>query len=148
MVSAMAHTFQVTFDAHAPRKRGRFWAELLGYEEQPPPAGFATWDEALTAFGVPEEERRRDSAYAIVDPAGAGPRIFLQQVPEGKSAKNRVHLDVNVAAELPHDRRRAKVAEVAERAVELGATRVREVDDPKGYAMVMLDPEGNEFCLQ
>ncbi|ASU83511.1 glyoxalase/bleomycin resistance/dioxygenase family protein [Nocardiopsis gilva YIM 90087] len=142
----MAHTFQVTFDAHEPRKLGRFWADLLGYQEQPPPAGFATWDEALTAFGVPEDEH--DSAYAIVDPAGVGPRIFLQQVPEGKSAKNRVHLDVNVAAQVQYDQRRAKVAEVAERAVELGATRVREVDEPKGYAMVMLDPEGNEFCLQ
>ncbi|MBB6172343.1 hypothetical protein HNR23_002403 [Nocardiopsis mwathae] len=142
----MALAFQVTFDARDPKRLGAFWAELLGYTDDPPPPGFATWDEALDALGVPEGER--DRAWAVSDPHGVGPRIFLQKVPEVKTAKNRVHLDVNVAAGLPRDRRRARVAEEVERAVALGATRVREVDEPTGYAMVMRDPEGNEFCLQ
>ena len=89
---------QVTFDASDPARLGAFWAELLGYVEQPPPEGFGTWPEALAALGVPEDQQQ--SAYAIVDPAGAGPRLFFQRVPEPKAAKNRVHLDVNVGAGL------------------------------------------------
>src|SRR6476619_8111832 len=101
----MAAAVQVTFDASDPAGLGAFWAELLGYVEQPPPEGFATWPEgfatwpeALTAGGVPEDQQQ--SAYAVVDPAGAGPRLFFQRVPEQKTAKNRVHLDVNVGAGL------------------------------------------------
>ena len=94
----MAVGLQVSFDASDPARLGAFWAELLGYVEQPPPEGFATWPEALTALGVPEDQQQ--SAYAVVDPAGAGPRLFFQRVPEQKTAKNRVHLDVNVGAGL------------------------------------------------
>ncbi|MFC3996611.1 VOC family protein [Nocardiopsis sediminis] len=136
----------MTFDARDPEALGRFWAELLGYRPDPPPEGFDTWDAALDAFGVPPE--RRDSAFAVSDPDGAGPRLFLQKVPEPKTEKNRVHLDVNVAAGLARDERRVRVAEHVQRALRLGATHVREVDEPLGYAVVMLDPEGNEFCLQ
>ncbi|MBB4931052.1 hypothetical protein F4561_001872 [Lipingzhangella halophila] len=144
----MALGIQITFDANDPAALGRFWAELLGYVEQPPPGGFATWGAALTALGVPEEQRRGNTAYAIVDPAGQGPRVLLKRVPEGKTAKNRVHLDVNVAGGLPDDQRRLKVAEEVDRAVRMGAIRVREVDEPAGYCIVMRDLEGNEFCLQ
>ena len=83
---------QVSFDASDPARLGAFWAELLGYIEQPPPEGFGSWQEALVAWGVPEDQR--DSAYAIVDPAGRAPRMFFQRVPEAKSAKNRMHLDI------------------------------------------------------
>ena len=113
---------QVTFDASDPARLGAFWAELLGYVEQPPPEGFGRWQEALAALGVPEDQR--DSAYAIVDPAGAGPRLFFQRVPEAKTAKNRVHLDVNVGAGLPAAERTAHVRAEAERAVALGATQL------------------------
>jgi hypothetical protein len=75
---------QVTVDAHDPERLARFWVEALGYVVQPPPGGFATWDEALDAMGVPADER--DSAFAIVDPDGAGPRMFFQKVPEPKTA--------------------------------------------------------------
>ncbi len=144
----MAAGIQVTFDANDPRALGWFWAQVLGYVEQSPPGGFATWEAALIALGVPEEERDPDRAYAIVDPTDQGPRILLKRVPEEKSAKNRVHLDVNVAGGLPDDQRRAKVAERVARAVELGATRLREMNEPAGYCVVMSDPESNEFCLQ
>ncbi len=134
----MANPMQVTFDAASPRALGAFWCEVLGYVEQPPPPGFDTWDDALDAFGIDRSDP--DRAYGIVDPDGAGPRLFFQKVPEGKTAKNRVHLDVNVGAEAMHERAEALVA--------LGATRVGEHEEPGGHWITLLDPEGNEFCLQ
>ena len=90
----MAIPIQVTFDCADPDKLARFWAEALDYILQPPPDGFDSWDAFLESIGVPEDER--DTASAVVDPDGQGPRLLFQVVPEGKSAKNRVHLDVNV----------------------------------------------------
>ena len=103
----MAHPFQVTIDGAGPRALGAFWCEVLGYIEQPPPPGFDTWDDALDAFGIDRSDP--DRAYAIVDPEGKGPRVFFQKVPEGKTAKNRVHLDVNVGGTHARQGRRARV---------------------------------------
>src|SRR3954451_17087060 len=76
----MAMTFQVTIDCADPDRLAKFWAAALGYQLQPPPEGFDTWIDFLKARGIPES--LWNSASAIVDPAGAGPRIFFQQVPE------------------------------------------------------------------
>jgi hypothetical protein len=143
----MALGIQVTIDAHDPVELGKFWAQLLGYIEQPPPDGHASWDDFLREIGVPEDDW--DNAYAVVDPDGKGPRIYLQKVPEGKTAKNRMHLDIDVSGgrSVPFDERRRRVDEGAERAVALGAQRTRALEEGGGYAMVMADPEGNEFCL-
>jgi hypothetical protein len=100
----------------------------------------------LTALGVPEDEQQ--SAYAVVDPAGVGPRLFFQQVPEHKTAKNRVHLDVNVGAGLADAERRAHIRAEVDRAVTLGATCPREVEQRGELWVVLQDPDGNEFCLQ
>ena len=142
-----ARELQVTFDAADPGAQARFWAEALGYEVQPPPPPYATWDEALDAWGVPAEERNGRSA--VVHPAGHGPRLFFQRVPEGKTAKNRVHLDVRAAPGLQGERRMAALEAEADRLVGLGATRVRrhEPDPSSAGHIVMQDPEGNEFCL-
>ena len=145
----MDRRLQIVLDAHDPRAVGTFWAEVLGYVEDPPPEGFATWEDALRAWGLPEE--RWNDAYAIVDPQGAGPRLYLQKVPESKTVKNRLHLDVGLPGAGtrrggPPDRDaiRARAAELEA----WGATRVREFDDAQqGYWIVMQDPEGNEFCL-
>ena len=71
-------------------------------------------------------------------------------MPEGKSVKNRVHLDVRAAPGLDGEERMAALEVEAERLVGLGATRVRRVIEelplPAGW-IVMQDPEGNEFCL-
>lgn len=134
----MANGVQVTFDCADPAGLSRFWASALGYVVQPPPEGFETWPDFLRSMGVPESEW--DMKSACVDPDGKGPRLFFQRVPEGKTAKNRVHLDVNVG----HERVDAEV----ERLVGEGATRVREVDEMGEHWVVMSDPEGNEFCLQ
>jgi hypothetical protein len=140
---------QVTFDAADPRSLGLFWADALGYVEQPPPDGHASWPAYLDSLGVPAEER--NSAYAVVDPDGAGPRLLFQQVPEGKTAKNRVHLDVNVGAGVPEHERSARVRERAAALAQAGGAVVREFVDEEGpgsFWIVMTDPEGNEFCLQ
>jgi hypothetical protein len=129
---------QVTFDCADPARLAAFWASALGYVIQPPPEGFDSWPAFLTAIGVPESEW--DTRSACVDPAGAGPRLFFQKVPEPKTAKNRVHLDVNAG--------RDRVDAEAERLVAEGATRVREVEEMGERWLVMADPEGNEFCLQ
>ncbi len=144
----MAKTIQITFDATDPRGLAAFWCEALDYVEDSPPQGFATWEEALTAFGVPEE--LWNSRAAIVDPDGVGPRIFIQQVPEPKSAKNRLHLDVRTAVGLAGGKRMAVLEAECERLVALGATKLYRIEPQppleNGF-ITMADPEGNEFCL-
>ena len=134
----MARDIQVTFDAAFPRELGLFWGRVLGYVEQPPPPGFESWDDALDAMGIDRSDP--DRAFAVVDPEGVGPRLFFQRVPEPKSSKNRMHLDVRAAPDELHAR--------AAQLVALGAQLVTEIDEPGGHFITMLDPEGNEFCLQ
>lgn len=142
----MAKTFQVTFDAGDPRALGDFWCEVLGYVRDAPPPGFTTWEDALAAWGLPEE--RWNDKNAVSDPDGVGPRIFIQKVPEPKTAKNRVHLDVNVSEGLRGDERTTKIRAEAERVTSLGASVVTESSGLGEFWMVLRDPEGNEFCLQ
>ncbi|WP_109474783.1 VOC family protein [Ornithinimicrobium cavernae] len=145
----MARTVQVTFDCADPGALAAFWCEVLDYRIESPPPGFDSWEAALDAWGVPPEHRNDRSA--AVDPEGAGPRLFFQKVPEGKIAKNRVHLDVRAAPGLGREERMAALEARAEVLVARGAERVRrfEPDAEPGSAgfIVMRDPEGNEFCL-
>ncbi|MFE3999528.1 VOC family protein [Nocardioides sp. YIM B13467] len=149
-------TFQVTFDAHDPRALSTFWRDVLGYVHPGPPGvdvpegsdPLDAWDEFLARVGVPEDQR--NNASAIEDPAGTGPRVFFQRVPESKTAKNRVHLDVRAAPGLQGEERMAALEAECERVVAIGATRVRrfEPDPPMSLGfIVMEDPEGNVFCL-
>ncbi|HEX6358421.1 VOC family protein [Actinophytocola sp.] len=144
----MARDVQITFDCADPAALAAFWADVLGYRLQDPPKGFESWDQALDAFGVPPE--RRNDASAVLDPEGNGPRLFFQRVPEGKQAKNRVHLDVRAAPGLTGDERMAALEAEAERLVGHGATRLQRFEPapPLGAGhIIMADPEGNEFCL-
>lgn len=136
---------QVTFDCASPRRVAAFWCQVLGYEAPAPPEGFATWE----AFDATQPPAERDTWSAAADPTGNGPRLYFQRVPEGKVAKNRVHLDVRVAKGLTGDERVAALEAECERLVALGATRVRllEADDENEACLVMQDVEGNEFCL-
>jgi hypothetical protein len=145
-VTAPGPGVQVTFDAAEPRRLGQFWAEVLGYIEQPPPPGFDDWDAALDAMGVPADQR--DIRYAIVDPGQQRPRLLFQKVPEPKTAKNRMHFDVNVGAGLAGDERHAAARRRADDLIALGATEVRTQSEFGESWIVMQDPEGNEFCLQ
>ena len=143
----MATRVQVVIDCADPGALARFWALALGYEVQPPPDGFDSWEDALRAWDVPEDQW--NSRSAVTDPDGVGPRLFFQQVPEEKVVKNRVHLDINAAEGTtdPDERRRVIAAEV-DRLTEAGASVFRQVEERGEFWVVMQDPEGNEFCVQ
>lgn len=142
----MARPFQVTMDAADPTRLAAFWAAALDYEVQPPPPGFASWEDLLESQGVPRDQW--GAASAIVDPDGVRPRIFFQRVPEPKAAKNRVHLDMQSGGGpgVPLDEQRRRVKDEVGRLVSLGATEVGEHADLGVYWVVLRDPEGNEFC--
>jgi hypothetical protein len=146
----MATRVQVVIDAADPDRVARFWATALHYTIQDPPEGFTTWEDFLRQIGVPEE--RWNDASAVVDPDGDGPRLYFQRVPEGKTVKNRVHLDLNVGGgrEAVFDERRQRVDAEVDRLVAAGATRLHRGEgmDEDEYFVVMRDPEGNEFCVQ
>jgi hypothetical protein len=140
-------SFQVTFDCADPGAMTVFWAEALGYKQQDPPEGWDSWEAWAADQGIPEEDF--NSMSAVVDPDGKGPRLLFQRVPEGKSAKNRVHLDLNVGLRRDDPKAsRARVVEASERLVRLGATKLREAEERGEFWIVMQDIEGNEFCLQ
>jgi hypothetical protein len=145
----MATPIQLVFDTHDPDAEARFWAEALHYQLQPPPGDFATWEDFARANDIPESEWNDSSA--IVDPDGNGPRIYFQKVPEGKTAKNRMHMDLNVSGGrgIELDERKRRVDAEVERLKALGASDHRgSGEEPGGYWVRMNDPEGNEFCVQ
>lgn len=131
----MANPVQITFDAADPPALAEFWALVLDYRPQPPPPGFDSWEAFADANGIPPEQFGHYGA--VVDPDGRGPRLLFLKVPEGKVAKNRVHLDVSVAD------REAHVA----RLVGAGATRLADREELGAVWTVLADPEGNEFCV-
>lgn len=115
MTSIVRH---VTFDSHDAARAATFWAAALGFE----------------VIGDPSEH------FAVVGgPAMPEdhPLLMFSKVPEDKSVKNRVHLDLeaeDVAAEIA-------------RLEELGATRLEDKDEWNHQWTIMADPEGNEFCV-
>ena len=144
----MAVRVQVTFDCRDPDRLARFWASALGYRLPDPPEGFDSWEDWLRGMGIPESEW--NSASAVEDPDGVGPRLYFQRVPEERSVKNRVHLDLHVGGgrDTPPEQRRRNARAQVERLIGEGATRVREMEQRDEFWIVMQDPEGNEFCLQ
>lgn len=139
--------FQVTFDANDPSVLADFWMAALNYRRDTPPEGFDSWDDFLKEAGVPEKDW--NNANAIVPQNGDGPRIYFQKVPEEKRVKNRVHLDLRVAPGLKDIERMIELEKKAQFLESIGASRVRRVDADHlnvGF-IVMMDPEGNEFCL-
>lgn len=144
----MGKEFQVTFDCADPGALAEFWAEALGYEFDAPPPGFDTWDAALDAWGVPADQR--NGASAVHDADGSGPRLYFQRVPEGKSVKNRLHLDVRAAPGLKGEQRMAALDAECERLLALGAKQLKRNEPAPPTSdgfIIMADPEGNEFCL-
>jgi hypothetical protein len=118
----MATPWTLCFDAADPHRLADFWARALGYTAE---AGYEEPDGA-----------------SIVDPGGRGPAISFLRVPEGKSAKNRVHLDVRPGGGEDGIRR------CADELIALGATlRGAEFYGAEFGHLVMQDPEGNEFCV-
>ena len=146
----MTVRFQLVMDCVDPDRLARFWAAALGYELQPPPAGFASWNDYWRDVGVPEEELTA-GADCIIDPAGGGPRVWFQRVPEAKAVKNRLHLDIAAGGSrsVPIATLEQRVRAEAARLAGLGATvvRVLDFDGLDHFAIAMRDPEGNEFDI-
>jgi Glyoxalase-like domain len=137
--------FQVAVDAADPHRLNRFWAAAVGYDVEDHhdqiteliAAGIAAADDAVEIDG----RKAWRIAAASRDPAGTGPRLLFQQVPEAKSGKNRVHLDLQ--RDLDDPQREAEV----ERLVGLGATHLWDGRQGPHTWATLADPEGNEFCV-
>ncbi|MBK3558882.1 VOC family protein [Streptomyces sp. MBT56] len=118
---------ELAIDCADPSALARFWCSVLDYEVQ----GVEEGEEVVTIGppSVPEGKNR---------PGPVPPALTFARVPEGKTLKNRLHIDVN-----PTDREQD---EEVERLLALGA---RRVDVGQGGAswVVLTDPEGNEFCV-
>jgi hypothetical protein len=121
----------VVVDCAKPATLARFWAVVLEYQVRP-------YDDAeierLRRAGISDVE---DDPTVVIDPPGDGPTVWFQRVPEPKTVKNRVHLDVNLRR---HDE--------LDRFVGLGARVIRPFGAEDGIEWAVLaDPEGNEFCV-
>jgi hypothetical protein len=126
----MATHWTIGADAADPHRLAAFWAEALGYIAEP---GYDDPDGA-----------------SLIDPDGHGPAISFLRVPEPKTAKNRFHIDIRVAGEPPWNmaEREQLIRAKADALRAAGATELRDefYGDDLGH-VVMLDPEGNEFCV-
>lgn len=149
----MALDYQITMDCAEPLELSRFWASALGYLaednsaliEQVAAQGLATEDDYTVVDGrrawiTLAAIRHPDDPVHAFTGAGLGRRMLFQQVPEAKTVKNRVHLDLRSGPE-------GRDAEVA-RLEALGATVVTVIEEPGASHVCMLDPEGNEFDVQ
>jgi glyoxalase superfamily protein len=140
----MAYEFQVTIDSAAPHVLADWWAEALGWEREPSDEafirsmiqqGYATDDDTMLHNG----ELVWAEGAAINHPGGAAPRVLFQLVPEPKTVKNRVHLDVRVGPD--------RVDEEVDRLVGRGATVLHTGQQGPHRWVTIADPEGNELCL-
>ncbi|WP_329615226.1 VOC family protein [Streptomyces brevispora] len=139
----MAARIDLTLDCADAQTLAVFWKTALGYVDEPPPAPFTTREEWFASFDLPEDDHIDDSAW-LCDPEGAGPRLSILKVPEPKTAKNRLHMDVRVPGHGTPEERWARIRAESERLVRAGGTAL-EVSD--GHHILMADPEGNEFCV-
>jgi hypothetical protein len=109
-----------------------------------------TGNEYWRDVGVPEDELGLGDDL-IVDPDRRSPRIWFQVVPERKTIKNRLHLDIHVGGgrAVPLEVRRQRVDGEARRLAGLGATiaAVLFEEGIEPYAVAMRDPDGNEFDI-
>ena len=138
----MAITFDLTLDCADASTLAEFWKLTLGYEDEPPPAPFTTREEWLEQFDLPEGDDG-DGAW-LRDPAGVGPRLSILPVPEPKTAKNRLHVDIRVAGNGTTAERWSRITAEVARLTAAGASTLHEFQD---HHVMMADPEGNEFCV-
>ena len=138
------HTFQVVIDARDPHAQADWWAETLGWEVESQDEAFirSMIDQGHATEAATTQHSGRlvwATGAANDGPVGSGlQRVLFQWVPEAKTVKNRVHLDVRVGADTEAVR-----AALLER----GAVRVGEGRQGPHDWVVFHDPEGNEFCV-
>jgi hypothetical protein len=141
-------TWTLTFDCGDACAQAQFWALALDYAPAAPPDGFSSWDAWAAFCDVPEDEH--GDVAALEDPDGSGPRISFLRVPEPKTAKNRIHLDVRVGGgrQVPATERWPRVRARVELLRAAGATVIAEHSlNGSPDHVVMADPGGNEFCV-
>ncbi|MEU4062112.1 VOC family protein [Streptomyces wedmorensis] len=149
--------WKLVLDAADPHAQASFWAAALGYLEEDHDAhirrlldlGAAPAEATITLHEGTDRTRlgwrdlaavrHPDDPHDPVTGGGLGRRLLIQRVPEPKTTKNRLHLDLHPAPGT-------RDAEV-DRLGALGAKVLRRVDEPSGSWVVMADPEGNEFCV-
>ena len=142
----MAYEFQVTVDCADPHVQADWWAQTLGWQVEPQDEAFIR---RMISEGQAAESDTRlhngglvwKTGAAISHPGGLerAPRMLFQQVPEGKTVKNRMHLDVRVGAA---DFERV-VADLTTR----GASFLHNGQQGPFTWVTLADPEGNEFCV-
>jgi hypothetical protein len=137
----MAVRIDLTLDCANAARLADFWKLALGYQDEPPPAPYATRQEWLQAVDPGEDP---DDGAWLCDPDGIGPRLSLLRVPEPKVAKNRLHLDLRVAGTGTPEERWARITNEVDRLAAAGATALERFPH---HHVVMADPEGNEFCV-
>jgi hypothetical protein len=146
----MTMKWTMTIDCADPAVLARFWCTALGYVASDPPKGWDTWEAFFTDQNVPEDEW--NDGAAVSDPNGVLPAISFLKVPERRTVKNRLHLDLQVSGGRaePQALREQRIRDVADRLTAAGATIVHEVL-VEGTAdldhLWMADPEGNDFCV-
>lgn len=138
----MLNRVDLTLDCVDPQRLADFWKIAAGYVDEPPPPPFATREEWLSQFDD-EYDDGMDGAW-LHDPTGVAPRLCLLQVPEPKTAKNRLHLDLRVSGDGSAEEKWARVMAEAARMTAAGGLILHTF---AGHHLVMADPEGNEFCL-
>ncbi|WP_175439308.1 VOC family protein [Streptomyces vilmorinianum] len=147
--------WKLVIDAGDPHAQAAFWAAALGYRQED---HSALIERLLAAGAAPPEQtvtvdgrlswrdlaavRHPDDPHDAGSDAGLGRRVLFQRVPEKKTVKNRVHMDLHPGPETG-----GREAEVT-RLESLGASVLRRVSEQGGTWVVMADPEGNEFCVQ
>ncbi|MFJ3495938.1 VOC family protein [Streptomyces sp. NPDC086091] len=150
--SATPVHWKLVVDSLDPHAQADFWAGALHYAVEDNSAlverllelgalpGAATVEfHGRPAFRDLIAVRHPEDPYDADSGTGLGRRLLFQRVPEAKTVKNRLHLDLHPGEGL-------REAEV-ERLTALGASVLREVKEPSGAWVVMADPEGNEYCV-
>ena len=140
----MALDFQVTIDCSAPHVLADWWAQALSWEVEPQDEAFISRMVAAGHATDADTTRHRGAlvwrqAAAIVSPDPGRPRVLFQEVPEPRTTKNRVHVDIRVGPEQQE-------AEV-HRLSGMGATELWRASQGPYRWITMADPEGNEFCV-
>jgi hypothetical protein len=140
----MAFEFQVAVDCLHPHDLADWWADVLGWQVEAQDEAFIRRMVDTGAAAETETTQHRGALVwragaAITSPDAGRPRVLFQLVPEPKTVKNRLHLDVRVGTE----RQDAEVA----RLLGMGASELwRGAQGPHSW-VTMADPEGNEFCV-
>jgi hypothetical protein len=141
----MAFDFQVVIDSAAPHELADWWAETLGWPVEQQDEAFIQRMVESGAASEADTTRHRGALVwrigaALNSPDPGRPRVLFQQVPEAKTVKNRVHLDVRVGTD--------EVAAVVDRLIAKGATHLHDGRQGGPYTWITLaDPEGNELCV-